>query len=343
MYYECKICSYKTAFRPSYQKHIGSKKHISLCKAQFVPKSPELPLTLPNSPELPPDTTTTKITSSNIKIKLIKETENIKVKLSKGYKGTNYDCNYCKIKFSKSDRLNRHLIKSCKYIPVDFKNHLISIHNANGNTKTKIDLIPIDNIVSNNIVNNNNIQNNITINNNLDTQGLQEILPMLQEDMSHITRSDVLEIFSNPENFMLVLLSKVYSNPKNRNVYLNKRDNTITYLDAMRKRLTTKDKDKILKKLYNNFMGYMDDYLDDVKGDLSSKIIRMMRSILDLHEVDDIELLKDIKKDISIKIDELSDMCKSTLSNIEIKEENGRAKYYYKGKLIEIKESRLTY
>jgi hypothetical protein len=36
-------------------------------------------------------------------------------------------------------------------------------------------------------------------------------------------------------------------------------------------------------------------------------------------------------------------MCKSALSNIEIKEDNGRAKYYYKGKLIDSKESRLTY
>jgi hypothetical protein len=276
-------------------------------------------------------------------IDLVSITSNMKYKLNSKVVLDNYNCEYCSSLLKSKRILVKHLLKSCKYIPVDFKNHLISIHNKNGNTKNKLELIPIDNIVSNNIVNNNNIQNNITINNNLDTRGLQEILPMLQEDMSHITRSDVLEIFSNPENFMLTLLSKVYSNPRNRNVYLNKRDNTITYLDAIQKRLTTKDKDKCLKKLYNNFMGYMDDYLDDVKGELSSKVNRIMRNILELHDSDDIELLKDIKKDISIKIDEITDICKSTLNNIEIKEENGRAKYYYKGKLIESKESRLTF
>jgi hypothetical protein len=301
MYYECKICDYNTSLRPSYQKHICSKKHISLCKAstdvnrtQGHPKAPKGTQVHPTSDnniicqsaDIPKPTSRIK---RGKEIDLVSITSNMKYKLNSKVVLDNYKCEYCSSLLKSKRILVKHLIKSCKYIPVDFKNHLISIHNNNGNTKKKLDLIQSrDNIVSSNIVNNNNIQNNITINNNLDTRGLQEILPMLQEDMSHITRRDVLEIFSNPENFMLVLLSKVYSNPKNRNVYLNKRDNTITYLDAIQKRLTTKDKDKILKKLYNNFMGYMDDYLDDVKGELSSKIIRMMKSILDLHEVDDI-------------------------------------------------------
>lgn len=343
MLFECKICSYTSSLKSDYKRHLDSKKHINLCKTKMPSKRCE---PLPTSSICCEMLSNTKC-QNNVKdkdvpriksgkINLVKIVDNMKTKLYSDSTIENYNCEFCNKHISYKRNLRSHLIKVCKYIPQDFKNHLINIHNKNGNTKTKLHIVPLDNkgnvinnINNSNTTNNNNIHNNITINNNLDTTGLIEIFPMMNETLDHLTEQDKLDILSSPEDSIKILLDKIYSNPSNLNAYINsKTDRTISYLDYRNNKITTDDKDRVLKKLCNNHMGNIDGIFEDVRDKLSPLIIRKTKELFNLFDDDEPDLIRYVKKLIFIKLDNLTDDCKEQLNNLTSKKINGRTKYF---------------
>lgn len=345
MLFECKICSYTSSLKSDYKRHLNSKKHINLCKTKMPSKLCE---PLPTSSICCETLSNTK-SQNNVndkdvpriksgKINLVKIVDNMKTKLYSDSTIENYNCEFCNKHISYKRNLRSHLIKVCKYIPQDFKNHLINIHNKNGNTKTKLHIIHLDNKgnVINNINNsnnttNNNIHNNITINNNLDTTGLLEIFPMIHETLDHLTEQDKLDILNNPDDAIRLMLDKIYSNPSNLNAYINsKTDRTISYLDYRNNKITTDDKDRVLKKMCNNHMGNIDGIFEDVRDKLNPLIIRKTKELFNLFDDDEPDTIRYIKKLIFIKIDDITNDCKEQLNNITSKKINGRTKYFRK-------------
>ena len=233
----------------------------------------------------------------------------------------NYSNNHCNNNHCNNNYSNNH----CNNNSSNSSNN-----NSSNNKSSNINNNIVNNINNNTTINNTNTQtqnNNIII--NTDSKNLIELFTVMNETVDHLSDEEKLYILNIPVNIIPNLLDKIYENPSNHNIYLkDKRNEIYTYLDPYSKGVKTGTKQSVLPLICNQNMYHLDCFFDDLKDKLSNMIIRKLKHVLKLYQDDDYKFMSRLKKEVQLKISEISEESKEKVDNfIEIIENNKKNIY----------------
>jgi len=314
--YNCVICNKIFNNKQKFTRHLQTEKHNKTLQNNKNESNTKLYSTT--------DINGHQRTQTDIK-------KNMKLKIKKGYKADNYNCEFCNLEIKNKKNLKIHLKLYCYDVSDDIKSMLINKHNKNKYTKNKIQNIINNNTINNNI-NNNQTINNITINTNNanDTKNLIEIFCLMFETIDHLTDDDKIKLLKAPNHIIPNLIDKIYENPSNHNVYIkDKRLNTMTYIDHDTKTIKTSTKDTVLPQIYTQYMYHLDCIFDEYKNQLSTLICNKVKTIIELYEKDDNKFMNRLKNELFCKITQISNQSKEKINNLFKKTINNNTKFYY--------------
>jgi hypothetical protein len=341
---KCDYCNKFYSNNSNYRKHLLTKKHLNNCRLHKKKNE-----TLFDQNETLFDPIETLFDPNETLLDQI-ETQNHDKNLKKRKETKEKDttcksnnCDYCKKKFNNKSHLRRHLKYNCHKIPNELKIELLTKHNNNKKTKHKIEITQ-NNIQNNtnNIQNNtnhiqnntNNIQNNNIQNNNIiintSSKELIELFKLSEETADHLTEEDKLNILNKPNYIIANLLDKIYENPSNHNIYVkNKRNQIYTYIDPYSENVKSGTKQTVIPMIYNQNMYHLDCFFDDLNDKLSNMIIKKIKYILNLYQKEDYKFMNRLKKEIELKIIEITENSKDKVNNFIEITKNNRKKFYY--------------
>ena len=223
-----------------------------------------------------------------------------------------FKCKYCGNCFSFESSLSRHVNHTCKKRESEEdadserdellkkftemqENHMRMMDRINKleneNKKLKSQTVP--STINNGIVNNyNGDVNNITVN----------VVPFGKEDLSKISKNDLLKVFRSGFNSALQLTETTHFNPKYpeyHNVYISNMKNkyAMTY-DGSDWALVMKD--ELIDKMYNKKRDYIEDNMDDFYNSLMPSQINALHRWLNVD--DDHHYVQKVKNDMKLML-----------------------------------------
>ena len=185
----------------------------------------------------------------------------------------NSKCEYCNKCITRKNMV-RHVINSCRSVPIDIRDNYVRIHNNHSKTKNKIIKYNGNNI-------GNYIDNSTT--NNLNNNNLINISNFDEDDYSHLTFEDMKKICSSGYDMYSVLGDYLCRNEKNINFAIpNKKEDMVhviknnrldvvslrDFKEAKMDRTTV-----VLEYIYNNMINSK--VLSDIE-------IRTLKDLLDI-------------------------------------------------------------
>jgi hypothetical protein len=192
-----------------------------------------------------------------------------------------YSCNYCNKSFTRIDNLYRHEKERClSRLEYNNNDNLHEQYNLLMNKMIEIQndmkITKINNTINSN--NTNNVQQNINI----------TINPYGKEDLSHITFDDYEKIFNKCNSCIPDFIELKHFNknkPENSNIYIsNMKSNHIFVYDGEQWNL--KNKDEVIKDLYDNNCDYLIDKFEDLKDKLDESTLRKFNKFINKYEND---------------------------------------------------------
>ena len=292
---KCIYCNYETDIVSNFNKHLKTKKHL-INKENKSLKSgdtftPSQILTNPSqiltNPSQIPHKSSQKVSVNN--------EENL----------NNYECEYCKKVFSRSDNLNRHINKYCKVKKkiINDKNILVDIKNDEKDKIMEEQKQRIDQIEREKKMMQKQIEllldkvgdtTNITTNQHivLNCYG--------NEDLTHISNNFKMELLKIPYAMIPKLIKEVHFNqnyPQNNNIFLpNKKEPYVKiYQDQT---WVYKDKKETIKELVEKNYSILDDYYEGNRQSLDSEENKRFISFQEKKTSKDID--KQISKNVEM-------------------------------------------
>ena len=296
---KCIYCNYETDIVSNFNKHLKTKKHLinkenktlkntdTFSPSQILtnpsqiltnpsqiltnPHKSSQSLTNPSQILTNPSlilTNTSQIPHKSSQKVLVNSVENL----------NNYECEYCKKVFSRSDNLNRHINKYCKVKKkiINDKNILVDIKNDEKDKIMEEQKQRIDQIEREKTMMQKQIEllldkvgdtTNITTNQHivLNCYG--------NEDLTHISNNFKMELLKIPYAMIPKLIKEVHFNqnyPQNNNIYLpNKKEPYVKiYQDQT---WVYKDKKETIKELVEKNYSILDDYYEGNRESLDSE------------------------------------------------------------------------
>jgi hypothetical protein len=347
MTYNCNVCNITLRDKYNYNRHIKTLKHIRHSKSDEINpnqmKSDEIRRNIvPN--QMKSDEIRRTLDPNLIK-QYNKEEQSILIKLKKGIKSENYNCDFCNTTIKNKTNLRKHLQISCIHITDKLRNLLILQHNSRKNTKHKLELLVEPNtsntkhkIVLNNsnntsvtnITNSNNTTNNTQNNVTINISGMTEMNYLANESIDHLTEEDKLDILKTPSRLIELMSRKIYKNKANQNVYLyDDRKKLYKYLDYKTKEIIIGSKDNVIQNVCSQNMFHIDSIFDEYQDKISDLIKKKINKLLTEYNNDDINFMKKLEEEIIIRIIEISETSKKRLSNLKRVLHEGNVKYFY--------------
>jgi hypothetical protein len=336
----CNICNKHVCGIQSFKRHCLTKKHIQNIKNDNKNIQSEC-ITLNNKNTqniIIKSTTTKKEQVLNI----------MRLKIKKGNKNVeNFNCEFCSKELKSKIYLRKHLKLYCNKVPTEFREELLEKHNARKNTKNKI-LFKKKSLTKEQksdietkqfIKNINNTQNYILNKNKhfyingqkVKQTKLLKIYPFLKESTNHITLNDKIAIFNQPNNYIINYMNFVYNNLSNQNMFFaNKNKGIICYLDDTNSQLITQeDIDNYIENQLINYINKIKLFFSEVESMLSAFNRKKINEYLQKYEDDDIEENKRLKKQIYVKLRQMTQEINNRIDNIIINEnEKDNSKEY---------------
>jgi hypothetical protein len=297
--YTCNNCSKKFKNKTDFIRHLNRK---FPCKKILYIKTDQDVNTISSSIK----------NGINESQRIISESQRI-TKNSEINKIVKHECNYCNKIFSTNSNLRRHERLYCKVIKQNKLNETILL-------KKEIILLKNQNKKIMKIINNNNQvikQNNITNNNtnklnaNHSFNTVNNIVKFGNEDLDYITDNVYKKLMNKGYQSVPQLINYIHFNknkPENHNIIkTNMRDNKISIFDG--EKFILVDKQNILEQLYDTKSEIIEMKFDEIKDDLSDKVINKISRFIrdkdnDKHKtliLKDIDLLTYNNRDIPLK------------------------------------------
>jgi hypothetical protein len=196
-----------------------------------------------------------------------------------------YFCEFCDKKYNRKDNLTRHL-KTCK-IKIQNESTMTEIDKLKNELailKEKIEAKESSQINANakngNAVNNNH--SNINTQNNTNNINIINILPFLEDDMSHLTKKDKKMIVKKCYESIPELIKKVNFNPDmpcNHNVYISNLKSGHGHVKSEKKWVMMK-LDQLLDDFINKKRDDIEEILDEYEDELPEKVVDKVRDVI---------------------------------------------------------------
>ena len=290
VYYNCKICNYKTIRKYDFNKHLKTIKHLKkeeenglndkkvvFYHQKTTKNHQKPPKSLKVATKKPPKTT-----------KIPPKNENSEKII----------CQFCQKIFSRKDVLNKHINKNCKIKKqfdkddTDLKNIIDEHKKEKNKLYAYIDKL-IDKTGNTNINIEKQMNNTINLNN------------FGEEDISHITNDFKLKMLSLPYGMIQNMIEKVHFNkkkPENKNIALtNKRDNMIRIFKGCEWKYQDRSLvvDELIKKNYYRLDDFFEEEGKSKMNDIHNNRYKVFQNKFDKQ---DDNLLGRIKKDTEMII-----------------------------------------
>jgi hypothetical protein len=188
-------------------------------------------------------------------------------------------CNYCDKRFTRTDNLYRHEKNNCLFrIENERKMQIEMLVKKITDLESKVN---IGNNTTINNINSNNILQNINI----------IINPHGKEDISHITFNDYKNIFQKCNSCVPAFIELKHFNknkPENSNVYISNMKSEHAYVyDG--KQWNAKNKNEVMKDLYDNNCEYLIEKFEDLKDKLDESILKKFMKFIGKYEQNEFE------------------------------------------------------
>ena len=195
-----------------------------------------------------------------------------------------YFCKFCEKKYKTKNGLYKHVNElRCTKIP-NKERQIILVKKNNKEINKKIEISKIINNTlnnSNNTTNNNTINNNTTNNNTTNNNLTIKINPFGKENTSFLTKSQKIKILNKRYMGVPALIKAIHDRPENRNFYLkNINKKIIAYMDDD-KELVFNDYDTICRKIVQNNIERIDDYFEEINGEIKENTKTRLLKILE--------------------------------------------------------------
>ena len=308
--YNCINCNYSTKIINHYNRHLTTSKHMNnlnlqkeLCsKTIKFSQIPQLPSQIPlNHSQIPLNHSQIPLNhSQNIKINNIID-ESLNNKLI---------CEYCSIKFTRIDNLNRHIKKSCKEkkkydkIKAEERKQIIKLEDEKKDMNKQINEL-IQKVGTTNNYNNKldmSTSTNTNTNTSISTSTNIKLNNYGEENLSMLTDSFMRNMIQLPFGAIPKKIERIHFNnkyPENKNIrLLNKNDNKIQVLKD--NKWTYVKKRDTIQRLIDDKNYLLDEYFEDNIGNFDEKFQRRFEKFRE--KVDELDklLLRDLHEDIEL-------------------------------------------